>query len=232
MYYAIGDIHGYLTPLKILYFKIKKDILKYPNENHTIIFLGDYIDRGPESKQVLDFIMSLKNTADLEYIFLKGNHEQMLIDSFHGLSDQVLSMWLCNGAVQTLDSFGIDYDRYHIQESAVLKPYVDFLEKTKLYFETDNYIFCHSGFISLDKRSPLENQEDNILWGRPKDDRYINYDKLVIHGHTPINKPNYNFNKINVDIGCGKKHGMYNRLAAVKLPLKRENGGIEFIISH
>src|SRR5690606_352365 len=126
--YCVGDIHGCYDHLLDL-----MDMV-YDQEPGTIVFLGDYIDRGPKSKQVLDCLMSLdsggtKIAGDWKYVFLRGNHEEMVL-----LGDSYL--WHMNGGKETLDSFP---NRIMPQE------YIDWMKKLKLTYETDDYYFVHAG---------------------------------------------------------------------------------------
>ncbi len=215
MIYAIGDIHGCLKPLKSL---INKLPLKSQDE---LVFVGDYIDRGPESKEVVDFLLSDRKP---NWRFLKGNHEQMFLDWLKTSDSTAASNWLLNGGYETLKSYlSIDaLDEIHGQDiKALLKPvlpeeHIRFFESLSLTYETSDYFFCHAG-VNLDK--PLNAQEpEDLLWIRRKfleDPRPT--PKLVIHGHTPIEKVDLSRDRINLDTGC-----VYGRvLTAVSLPNKK-----------
>ena len=99
--FAIGDIHGRFDLLTSLMTKIKNQA----NDGDKIVFLGDYIDRGPQSKDVLDYLMNKDNFLGLELITLMGNHERFMIDSYGPLSDYNYHSWMLNGGQETLDSF-------------------------------------------------------------------------------------------------------------------------------
>jgi serine/threonine protein phosphatase 1 len=216
MLYAIGDIHGRFDLLQKLYNEILDDIKKVDDPfGAQIIFLGDYIDRGPESKQVLDFLMDLSDYdhPNVKHIILIGNHELMMLDSWMGIYDGNFSMWTHNGGVQTLKSFGLPKEP--IRDNPIIEPYAKWIALLPTYAMTDDYIFCHSGYF--DPNIPLDDQYNSLLWGRPSKGRYIGFHKRVIHGHTPQDgKPLIDVNRINVDIGCG--HPGYNSLCAVVLP--------------
>lgn len=105
MYYAIGDIHGEITLLKSLYSKILTLIEDTHDQNPVIVFLGDYVDRGEDSKAVLDFLMDLKDTDTLSHVFIKGNHEDLMIQASEGLKNNnswPSRVWLQNGGTKTL----------------------------------------------------------------------------------------------------------------------------------
>lgn len=225
MIYAIGDIHGIIDVTKKLFDEILYDIRQVNDVENTIIFLGDYVDRGDYSKEVLDFLMDLQKKNDshfydnLNFVFLLGNHEDMMSSVIDG-DEKMVGTWLYNGGLQTLESFGL-YDRINHKMStdlSVMKPYNEwFKEHLKLYYVTEDYIFCHSGFIRTDFDIPLDAQSDNLLWGRPHKGMYIGYGKTIVHGHTPTNNglPFDEPYRICVDVGCGKFN---DSLACVVLP--------------
>ena len=200
--FAIGDIHGCYDQLKALVEKIPIDFSR-----DTLLFIGDYIDRGPHSAEVVDYLIQLKKRVK-EVIFLKGNHEDML-DKFLNGDDRFT--YLLNGGQQTLDS----YLKKTVQpESFPIPPdHVEFFKSLRLYYETEEFIFVHAG---LRPRTPLETQStEDLLWIR---DNFIStkYDfgKRVIFGHTPLKKPLVEPNKIGIDTGA--VYG--NALTCVQLP--------------
>jgi len=200
--FAIGDIHGCYDRLKSLMGKIPIDCSR-----DTLVFIGDYIDRGPHSVEVVDYLIQLKNRFPA-VIFLKGNHEDML-DKFINGSDR--TTYLLNGGQQTLDS----YLTKPVQSESFPIPldHLDFFKSLRLFYETEEFIFVHAG---LRPRVPLESQNtEDLLWIR---DKFIStkYDfgKRVIFGHTPLKKPLVEPNKIGIDTGA--VYG--NALTCVQLP--------------
>jgi serine/threonine protein phosphatase 1 len=200
--FAIGDIHGCYDRLKSLMGKIPIDCSR-----DTLVFIGDYIDRGPHSVEVVDYLIQLKNRFPA-VIFLKGNHEDML-DKFINGSDR--TTYLLNGGQQTLDS----YLTKPVQSESFPIPldHLDFFKSLRLFYETEEFIFVHAG---LRPRLPLESQNtEDLLWIR---DKFIStkYDfgKRVIFGHTPLKKPLVEPNKIGIDTGA--VYG--NALTCVQLP--------------
>ena len=200
--FAIGDIHGCYDQLKALVEKIPIDFF-----HDTLLFIGDYIDRGPHSAEVVDYLIKLKNHVK-EVIFLKGNHEDML-DKFLNGDDRFT--YLLNGGQQTLDS----YLNKPVQPESFPIPsdHVEFFKSLRLYYETDEFIFVHAG---LRPRIPLETQStEDLLWIR---DNFIStkyyFGKRVIFGHTPLKKPLVEPNKIGIDTGA--VYG--NALTCVQLP--------------
>ncbi len=190
---AIGDIHGCFVSLKKLI--ENKICIQKPDR---LIFLGDYIDRGPNSKEVIDFIISLKEKG-FDIITLIGNHERMLIDAFK--EDSKIPLWLLNGGGETLDSFGL--------KATVGLPeiYWKFFIELEYFYCYRNYIFVHAG-LNDKIIDPFEDKY-HMIWTR--NDNYSNpilKEKTIIHGHTPITSElckamiKQNSQVINLDTGC------------------------------
>jgi serine/threonine protein phosphatase 1 len=204
--YAIGDIHGCLGHLKLLLEKIQPDF-----SHHRLVFIGDYIDRGPDSKGVIDFIINLKKKFTPERIIcLRGNHEYMFLEYLRGENKP---RFLLNGGSNTVVSYwGQRGDR---TESDLPSPHWEFFERLQLLYETEDYIFVHGG---LKPGVPLpEQKEEDLLWIReefifsPED-----FGRPVIFGHTPFRAPLVQPNKIGIDTGA--VYG--NKLTCVSLPEK------------
>jgi len=200
--FAIGDIHGCYDQLQELMGKIPIDFAR-----DTLVFIGDYIDRGPQSVEVVDYLVQLKKRVP-GIIFLKGNHEDMLEKYLNG-TDRFT--YLLNGGQKTLDSY---LNRPARSGShPIPTEHMEFFKSLKLVYETEEYIFAHAG---LCPRVPLESQNtEDLLWIR---DKFINtkYDfgKPVIFGHTPLKEPLVEPNKIGIDTGA-----IYgNALTCVQLP--------------
>ena len=200
--FAIGDIHGCYDRLKALMEKIPID-----SSRDALIFIGDYIDRGPHSVEVVDYLIQLKNRFP-DIIFLKGNHEDML-DKFLNGTDRFT--YLLNGGQQTLDS----YLTKSVQSEFFPIPpdHMEFFKSLRLFYETEEFIFVHAG---LRPRVPLESQNtEDMLWIRDKfvSSKY-DFGKRVIFGHTPLKKPLVEPNKIGIDTGA--VYG--NALTCIQLP--------------
>ncbi|MBK8554434.1 MAG: serine/threonine protein phosphatase [Lewinellaceae bacterium] len=169
--YAIGDIHGCNRTLQALLRQlslVKGDIL---------IFLGDYIDRGPDSRGVIDTIFSLQERG-VRTICLRGNHEQLLLNS--RTDPTWLNRWTISGGEEALQSFGVDHP------IDIPEPYISFFEKTLFAYEIGPYICVHGG-IDMNSIAPLE--EPEVLMRARNWYKDINYawlgDRIVLHGHTP-----------------------------------------------
>lgn len=180
--WIIPDIHGYAETLDSLLKQIR------PAKEDQLIFLGDYIDRGPNSKGVLDMVMSLEQEG-YNVIPLRGNHESYFVEAYHydftlkrglfGKKNGKQKAWFVHGGRETMKSFGTKDLR------EVPKKYIDWIEKTKLYHLTDDYIIVHAGMnFSID--DPFED-EFSMLWIK---DFNVKPEKIggrkVIHGHTPV----------------------------------------------
>ena len=200
--YVVGDIHGCYDKLIALMDKINIDL-----DSEKLVFLGDYIDRGPDSYEVVEYLINLKKKYP-DIVFLKGNHEDML-EKYIAETDRFT--YLINGGQQTLES----YSRYYkpTDDSLIPETHFKFFESLVLYHETDHYIFVHAG---LRKNVPLEKQKpEDMLWIR-KNFIQSNYDfgKQVVFGHTPLPEPLLQPNKIGIDTGA--VYG--NKLTCVRLP--------------
>lgn len=188
---AIGDIHGCIHTFKQLLLEEVKLQL-----TDTVYCLGDYIDRGDNSKQVIDFIMELR-AAGYTIHTLRGNHEQLMMDS--GKSQADFERWTMNGGHATLRSFGIT--SYHELEPV----YKEFFNRTEFLFHTDDYFFTHAG-LNFKHRDPFEDTHA-MLWIRDFEvDLNVTGKRVLIHGHTP--KPlsfvlsQQGNPSINIDAGC------------------------------
>lgn len=204
--YAIGDIHGRLDKLIELL-----DIIK-PQSDDQLIFLGDYIDRGKDSKNVIDRLIKLSHETNC--IFLKGNHEDMFLYYYLGRKDPYL--FLFNGGSSTLESYGIKPFTEN-DKKLIPKEHMQFFDNLELIHEDDNYIYVHAGLNPFNK--PNEQSEFDLLWIRTI---FINNScefitkKKIIFGHT--SKENFTpwimNDKIGIDTGCV----FGGPLTAIKLP--------------
>jgi serine/threonine protein phosphatase 1 len=177
--YVIGDIHGCLDELRCL-------IEDLPIESgDRLIFLGDYVDRGPNSKGVLTYIIELQKREELEIICLKGNHEDMFL-AYLGLQGQHGDMFLYNGGYATLLSYGARPKQPSVNEliAAIPPDHIDFLQSLRTYFVMTPFICVHAG---VHPSKPLEKQTDSeLLWIRNEFiDNPHRLPYIVLFGHTP-----------------------------------------------
>lgn len=204
---AIGDIHGCLQSLDALLDKLGK----YRSE-YTFVFVGDYIDRGPDSWGVVELLIDFKEEQDC--IFLRGNHEQMLLDAYY---QNNLDMWLMNGGRSTLASYEIKYDDLSFPQN-----HLDFYKQTLMYYDTPDYFFVHAGLSP--NKSIAESLEDeyeigDFLWERSHLNSFETpWEKTVIFGHTPRPHPIRKPKMIGIDTGCVYEKLGYGKLTAVLLP--------------
>jgi serine/threonine protein phosphatase 1 len=200
--FVIGDIHGCFDKLCALMDKIPINFTR-----DQLIFIGDYIDRGSGSIEVVDYLIDLQKQLP-GTLFLKGNHEDMLINYLDG-SDRYT--YLLNGGQRTLDAY-LNHPN-NPGEYPVPSAHLEFFNSLHFYYQTADYIFVHAG---LRKKVPLESQKKmDLLWIR---DEFIysdfDFGKRVIFGHTPFKEPLVQTNKIGIDTGA--VYG--NRLTCVQLP--------------
>ena len=205
-YVAIGDVHGCLQSLQALTEKLEK------YSERTFIFLGDYIDRGPDSKGVVDFLLDYRNRQDC--IFLRGNHEQMLLDAYY---NDNLDLWLMNGGRSTLESYGAKYNNLDIPES-----HLDFYDNTRMYYDTADFFFVHAGLSPAKTIEQSLQDEDDIkdfLWERSHLNVFETpWEKTVVFGHTPRPHPIRKNKMLGLDTGCVYESLGYGKLTAAILP--------------
>lgn len=182
---AIGDIHGCIKELIGLLHRID------PKPEDQLVFLGDYIDRGPESKGVVEYLLDLKNDFP-DTIFLMGNHERMFLDF---LDDIDRLAFMINGGTMTLKSYQ-DGEKVRIPQH-----HIDFIRNLSLTHETEGHIFVHAG---LKQGIPLDQQqEQDLLWIRGDFlNRDFDFGKVVVHGHSPCEKPDLTPHRIGLDTGA------------------------------
>lgn len=191
--YVIGDIHGCLQSLERLLHKIR------PRPEDRVIFIGDYIDRGPQSREVVDLLLRLPYRS----IFLLGNHEKMLLDYLAGGD---ASLYLLNGGTATLESYGGD-------AANIPQDHLRFFRSLRPIYETLEHIFVHAGIRPL---VPLEEQElKDLVWIRQEFYQFVGrFPKPVVFGHTPMRHVLLAEDRIGIDTGC-----VYGgKLTCLKLP--------------
>jgi serine/threonine protein phosphatase 1 len=205
--YVIGDIHGRSDLLDQMITKIERDLEKSPVANALTVTLGDYIDRGPNSRGVLDRLA--RNPFPTTYIGLKGNHE-MLLETF--LRDPMMaSEWRQYGGLETLHSYGVavaavmigrgfDEASNSLRQS-IPEEHFHFLRSLKLSLSVGDYFLCHAG---VRPGIPLEHQSaQDLLWIREEFlNNNISFGKVVVHGHTPVASPEVLPTRINIDTGA------------------------------
>jgi serine/threonine protein phosphatase 1 len=190
--YAIGDIHGSLDKLRTLVAACREHAGAQPAR---FVFLGDYIDRGPDSAGVIRFMMRLQDEMGAGVIALMGNHEALALESRHHTA--TLNNWLRNGGRATLESYGVrtiaDLPAEHL----------NWLGSLSLRYDDGRRFFVHAG---IDPEKPLDAQDStDLLWIREPflSDRR-DHGRLIVHGHTPVEarSPDLRANRLNLDTGA------------------------------
>ena len=171
-YYIVGDIHGYLSKLKKIISSIKTDIKK----DDCIIFLGDYIDRGPSSFEVIEYLITLSSIY--KTVFLMGNHEDMFITYFS--TGENYNNYMRNGGGLTIKSYIKNLNEFTVPGS-----HLEFLKNLKLFYEGEDFIAVHGG-LNPGVNIIQEQKKHDLLWIREEFYTYTGrWAKTVIFGHTP-----------------------------------------------
>lgn len=195
--YCIGDIHG------------RHDLLIQLFGRIIIVYLGDFIDRGMDSKAVVDTLIN-EVWPGVEYVFLRGNHEQSLLSFLQ--EESVGRPWITFGGQATLASYGVHFPKIPTRRQDFLsiqgklrdkipESHIDFFRNTTISYEIGSYFFAHAG---VRPSYPLSRQKhEDIMWIR---DEFLNskknFEKIVVHGHTVVNKPEILPNRIGIDTGA------------------------------
>jgi serine/threonine protein phosphatase 1 len=203
--YAVGDIHGMKLHLDIMLDKIFRDFKENNYSSGKLVFLGDYVDRGPDSKGVLDTLMNLEAPENMKVVNLKGNHEIMMHDN--------LDFWNHNGGAETLKSFNAK-SIYDIPEE-----YLTYIKFLPLYHIDGEFMFVHAGIYP--EKHILSQTEEDLVWIRKE---FLNYNyphfKFIFHGHTPtMGVVDLKSNRCNVDSGSNYS----GNLSSVKYDRKTKN---------
>jgi serine/threonine protein phosphatase 1 len=205
--YATGDVHGRVDLLDHVLALIDADLNGRPVRQAIQVFLGDYIDRGPASREVVERL--IRRGRCHEMIFLKGNHETYILEFLQ--NPEILDQWRQLGGLETLMSYGLrpstpsgptaGIDLAEALSSSVPKDHLQFLETLQSSFSCGDFFFVHAG---VRPGTPLAQQsEDDLLSIR---DDFLrskaDFGKIVVHGHTPVQVPDIRPNRINIDTGA------------------------------
>lgn len=205
--YAIGDIHGRVDLLERLLTRIGAD-LKQHDGPAELVFLGDYVDRGDDSRLVLDVMTELSGMSEARPVFLMGNHEQMLLEFLRDPDRG--ARWLRHGGLQTLMSYGVgtrgvqkdtDFEALRDALAEAMGAHVGFLERLSLTHRSGNVLFVHA---AADPALPAGDQEqETLLWGCDSFMRTPRQDGVwVVHGHTVVSRPRTEQGRISIDTGA------------------------------
>lgn len=207
--YAIGDIHGELEMLERLLERIQQDAAEARPTRKVVVFLGDYVDRGSNSRQVIELLLS-EPLPGFESVYLKGNHEAAF-EGFMTAPENHLH-WLTFGGVSTCASYGVDSAAppedaemltwlSRCLSDAVPQAHKDFLSALRLSHQEGDYFFAHAG---IKPGIPVEEQQaEDLLWIREAFLRStLDHGHIVVHGHTPEWSPVTRANRIGIDTGA------------------------------
>jgi serine/threonine protein phosphatase 1 len=205
--YAISDIHGCADLLTQRFAAIDADLARSRSLRPIHVFLGDYIDRGTDSRRTLD--MLVERSKSHQTVFLKGNHEAYLMKALD--DPTIFQDWRKYGSLQTLISYGLtpslDPDLAEQAElirqlkTALPEAHKRFLKRLRLTFTCGDFFFVHAGVRPGIRLS--QQREADLLWIR---DAFLeseeNFGKYIVHGHTPVREPDIRPNRINIDTGA------------------------------
>lgn len=201
--FAFGDIHGHLTKLESLL-----NCIPFNPTEDELIFLGDYIDRGPHSKEVVERLIALQESG-AKTVFLRGNHEEMLLAEY--LTGRFPELYHLNGGGATLRSYGLE--QIPPTQARLPARHKAFFDSLLLYHRQEGYIFVHAG---LKPGPPLEEQSaHDLLWIREEFFlREYDWPETIVFGHTPFAQPFLQGRMIGIDTGAA--YG--GRLTCLVLP--------------
>lgn len=208
--YAIGDVHGCADLLRAVHDRIDADLAHRPAGDHRIIHVGDYIDRGPDSRGAVEAALARLDAGRCEC--LRGNHEQFLIDVLDE-APRALELWLNNGGVETLASYGVElppiigasaYPGAALAQrlrQALPDPHLRFFRALPHLVRFGDYAFVHAG---IQPGKPLDRQrEHDMIWIRePFLTDAHEHEAVIVHGHTPTRHVEIRSNRIGIDTGA------------------------------
>lgn len=197
--WAVGDVHGRADLLESMLRRIEADAASVAAARKVAVFLGDYVDRGADSRGVIERLCSW-DPAGIERVFLRGNHEIMALDAMSDPDDApATALWEANGGLRTMESYGAG----SVAELARLMPerHARFLRSLRATHREGGYLFVHAG---IRPGVPLEDQDpEDLAWIR---EPFLASDEdhgfCVVHGHTVADAPCDRGNRIGIDTGA------------------------------
>ncbi|GIX12770.1 MAG: serine/threonine protein phosphatase [Paracoccaceae bacterium] len=205
--YAIGDIHGCLADLAAIHHRIRADLAADPHDRAVVVHVGDYVDRGPDSRGVIEALIGWDLPA--ERICLMGNHDDLMLkflDQPHGMWCRFHWLDEALGGRATLASYGVapggDPDALAAAARAAIPArHLEFLRGLARSHRIGDFIFVHAG---LRPGRALEDQDpEDLIWIRGEFlDSDADHGGIVVHGHTPAARIELRHNRINIDTGC------------------------------
>jgi serine/threonine protein phosphatase 1 len=200
--YAVGDVHGCLDRLAALHEQIADDLATRPIESATLVHLGDYVDRGPETAQVIEWLVAGPPVPDVPVINLMGNHEMMMLSALASGEETAAHLWLTNGGADSLLSWGVPRTAEPRQWAGCIPvEHLIFLRDLRISHRIGPYLFVHAG---IRPGVPLQQQtRQDMLWIRePFLSSNADHGFVVVHGHTPKHEPTVRPNRIGIDTGA------------------------------
>jgi serine/threonine protein phosphatase 1 len=191
--YAVGDVHGRADLVDAMLAAIDEDAA---GRDVRTIFIGDYVDRGPDSRIVIERLLA--PPPALQVTCLLGNHERLMLDALDGGFRQVLA-WHSNGGLATIRSYGgFDIDSLRLM---MPREHEEWIRALPLYVDDGERLFVHAG---IRPGVPIEEQdEDEMLWIRARFlDSDVDHGRLVVHGHTIVDRPEVRTNRVGIDTGA------------------------------
>jgi serine/threonine protein phosphatase 1 len=200
--YAIGDVHGCLERLVSMHELIAQDVAERPIDEVVLVHLGDYVDRGPESAQVVEWLLAGPPVPVDRVVNLMGNHEHMMLAAIVAGDDGSASHWITNGGADSMLSWGIPRTLPTREWAGrIPRPHLIFLRDLAISHQVGPYLFVHAGIrpgVSLDRQT-----RHDMLWIRePFLSSKLNHGAVVVHGHTPRQAPTVLPNRIGIDTGA------------------------------
>ena len=208
--YAIGDVHGRHDLLAAMHRRIESELEEAPSSDWRIIHLGDYVDRGPDSRSVIEFLIEAKR-RDPRNLTLAGNHDLGMLDFLDRPNPDGLFMRF--GGIETAASYGVKLSAdggwfakadealshgHAALVEAVPQSHVDFLRSLPFSVTFGDFFFCHAGIrpdVALERQNPQD-----LIWIRDVfHDHSGLYPKVIVHGHTPVPEVEVKANRVNVD---------------------------------
>ena len=199
--YAVGDVHGCDDKLALIHAQVAADLEEFPVASPTLLHIGDYIDRGLDSKAVLDRLLRGSPVKGMPVVNLMGNHEAMLLAALDDDAQAALD-WTANGGDAALKSWDIPPDSTpDLWRRLIPRGHQELMEGLALRHDAGGYVFVHAG---VDPRKPLDAQDRaDLLWIR---EPFLSWTRgfgaVIVHGHTPVERPAVRPNRIGIDTGA------------------------------